>query len=392
MNKISDIIYHVGVADPDLKHFDIVTETEFGTTYNSYIVIGEKIALIDTVPDKFRDEFIKKIEEAVPISDIDYIICNHTEPDHSGAISYILEKNPNVVIVGTIAALKNLQKMLLCPFNQLLAKNNEVLNLGGTELKFIITPNLHWPDTMMTYAESESALFTCDFLGAHYAFDGIFDYEIIDINGYKKAFKDYYDAIMSPFKPFVTIAVNKIRNLKFDMVLSGHGPIVKDFLKENIDSYLKWSVKIDNMPKKVSIFYLSAYGYTEKLATAALSVLKAMGYSVKMYNAAEYSLEEISAAVDSSDGIMLGTPTVNRNALKPIWDIVTSLDLVKVKGKSFAVFGSYGWSGEGSVLVNNLLKSMRLQTTDEPFRAIFNPNDESIQSMAKFTKAFAENL
>ncbi len=392
MKKITDRIYYVGVADPDLQHFDIVIETEFGTTYNSYIVKGEKTALIETVHDKFSSEFIRNIEEITPVSEIDYVICNHTEPDHSGVISYIIEKNPDVVVVGTIAALKNLQKMLGVKFNELLAKDNSVLSLGDIDLKFIITPNLHWPDTMMTYIESEKALFSCDFLGAHYTDGSIIDKEICNVNEYRKAFKDYYNAILSPFKPFVTIAANKIRALEFDKVLCGHGPVLTDFIKENIDSYLKWSVKIDNSPKKISIFYLSAYGYTKKLAEAAYAELSNGGYSVKIYDVAECLPEVISDAVESSDGILLGTPTINRNALKPIWDIVTSLDLVKAKDKSFAVFGSYGWSGEGAILVNNLLKSMRLSTADEPFRVIFNPDGEAIQKMQEFVKAFAENL
>lgn len=392
MNKISDKIYYVGIADPKLKYFDIVMRTDFGTTYNSYIIKGEKVALVDAVHEKYKDEFLKNIEEVVPVTDINYIICNHTEPDHSGAISYILEKNPDITVVGTIAALKNLAKMLNKPFNQMLAKDGESLDLGGVEARFIITPNLHWPDTMMTYVESESSLLTCDFLGAHYAFDGIYDREIADVEGYKKSFKGYFDAIISPFKPFVTIAVNKLHGLKIDTVLPSHGPLLTDFVKDNIDTYIKWSVKVENMPKKISILYLSAYGYTEKLAIAAFSVLNAMGYDVKMYDVQKSTDSQVADAIENSDGIMLGTPTFNRNALKPIWDIVTSLDLIKAKNKSFAVFGSYGWSGEGTYLVNNLLKSMRLQTTDEPFRAIFNPDDESMQGMARFTKAFAENL
>ena len=153
MNKITENIYYVGVKDPDLKTFDIIMDTEFGSTYNSYIVKGEKVALIETAHDKFQDEYIKNIEEVVDIKDIDYVILNHTEPDHSGSLAKILEINPDITVIGTIAALKNLKEITNMTFKEHLAKDGEELNLGDFSLKFIIAPNLHWPDTMMTYME-----------------------------------------------------------------------------------------------------------------------------------------------------------------------------------------------------------------------------------------------
>ena len=353
MNKITDRIYNVGVCE-----------------YNSYLVLDDKVALIDTVPERLTCELVANIEAIVPISKIDYIICNHTEPDRSGAISYILKRNPNAVIVGTIAALKNLHKMLNTEFNELLAKDSSSLSLGKCELKFLITPNLNWPDTMMTYLEMEKALFTCDFLSS------------------QESLVDYFNTKFSAFKPFVRLALEKLKALDFDKVLCGNGAIILNNIEEALKSYHKLSEESDNAVKKISIVYYSEYGYTRKLAEAAFSVIDNGKYSVGIYEASECSTDVIEA----SDGILIGTPTVNRNAAKPIWDLITSLDLVKVKNKSFGVFGSYGWSGEGPILMNNLLKSMRLNTTDEPFTVILNPDTDAIENMKAYTKEFLDNL
>lgn len=357
MNKVTDNIYNVGVS-----------------VYNSYLVIDNKVALVDTVPEQLAFELIANIEAIVPVSEIDYIICNHSEPDRSGAVQYILEKNPNVVIVGTIAAFKNLRKMLNVEFNELLAKDNSLLSLGTRELKFVITPNLNWPDTMMTYIETEKALFTCDFLSSN------------------EHFQDYFNSNFSSFKPFVLLALNKLNKLDFDKVLCGSGPIITSNIPELLEAYSEWSKETGNSVKKISIIYYSNYGYTKKLAETAYSVSDNGNYSVELYDISKLSPELLSDAIEQADGVLFGTPTVNRNAVKAIWDVVTSLDLIMVKKKSFGVFGSYGWSGEGPVLVNNLLKSMRLKTMDEPYTVILNPDKEAIEDMKVFTKEFLDNL
>ncbi len=391
MNKLTDKIYYVGVGDPDLKVFDIIMDTEFGTTYNSYLVKDEKVALVETAHNKFSDEFIKNIEEVVSISEIDYIILNHTEPDHSGSLAEILKLNPNVTVVGTIAALKNLKEITNMTFNELLAKDGAELSLGKTSLKFIIAPNLHWPDTMMTYSESEKTLFSCDVLGSHYTFDGIFDNEITSKSDYDKAFKEYYDCIVAPFKPFVLKGIEKLSGLDIEYVMTSHGPVLKDYIAEGVDKYVKWSTPSVNQTKKVAIFYVSAYGYTKMLADAAKASLESKGLEVVAIDPTENKANTLEI-IESADAVMLGTPTINRNALPPIWNIVTSLDLLSVKDKPFAVFGSYGWSGEGTQLVHSLLKSMRVKTADEPFRVLFKPSDTDLEKMAEYALKFAESI
>ena len=384
MVKLTENIYYVGVKDPDLKVFDIIMDTEFGTTYNSYLIKGEKTALVETAHDKLYDEYIKNIEEVMPLTEIDYIICNHTEPDHTGALEKILKVNPNVTVVGSIAALKNLKNITNTPFNELLAKDGEILDLGGLTLKFVIAPNLHWPDTMMTYCEEEKVLFSCDVLGAHYCFDGVLDTEITNKADYEKAMQHYYNCIVSPFASFVQNGLKKIADLDIKLVCNSHGPVLKEYIGEGVEKYNLWSSPKVNNPKKAAIFYVSAYGYTQKLAKCAYDVLKDTGIDTQIFDLVENNGPEISKALHDSDMILLGTPTINRNALKPIWDIVSSLDVITAKDVNFAVFGSYGWSGEGPILINNTLKNLRLKTLDEPFRVVFNPNEEDIVKMKEF--------
>lgn len=390
MTKLTENIYYVGVKDPDLKVFDIIMDTEFGTTYNSYIIKGEKTALVEAAHDKLADEYIRNIEEVTPLNKIDYIICNHTEPDHTGALKKLLEINPDITVVGTIAALKNLKNITNMTFNELLAKDGEVLDLGGLTLKFIVAPNLHWPDTMMTYCPEEKTLFSCDVLGAHYCFDGVLDSEITNKADYEKAMLHYYNCIVSPFNSFVQNGLKKLDGLDIELVCNSHGPVLKDLIAEGIEKYTGWSAPKNNNPKKAVIFYVSAYGYTKKLAECAYKVLSDAGLDAEIYDLVVSDKNVVNKALHNADMILLGTPTINRNALKPIWDIVSSLDVITAKDVNFAVFGSYGWSGEGPGLINTTLKNLRLKTTDEPFRVVFNPTEDDLSKMKEFVRDFVK--
>ena len=211
MLELKNNIFYVGVKDPTLRTFDIFMETEYGTTYNAYLVKGEKTALIETAHEKLLDSYISNIEEIMPVSEIDYLICNHTEPDHSGSVKKILELNPDIEVVGSIAAIRNLKEITNMTFKEHIAKDGAELDLGdGKVLKFCIVPNLHWPDTMVTYLESEKTLFSCDVFGAHYCEDAVVDEDIIYYDKYEKAMKVYYDCIVSPFNAFVVKALEKL--------------------------------------------------------------------------------------------------------------------------------------------------------------------------------------
>ncbi len=391
--KLTDHVYYVGVKDPGLKVFDIIMDTEFGTTYNAYLVKGEKTALIETAHDKLSENYIKNVEEIQDISKIDYVILNHTEPDHSGSLIKILEKNPDIQVVGTIAALKNLKAITNRTFREVLAKDGESLDLGnGIVLQFIIAPNLHWPDTMMTYLAAEKILFSCDVLGSHYCFDGLTDEEVTNKADYERAFKVYYDCIVSPFKPFVLKGLEKIGGLDIQMVCTSHGPVLKKFIAENVQKYQEWSTPHPNTQKIAAIYYVSAYGYTKKIADAMAVGLKKCGIDVRSYDIIQCGWEEMQETLHHADGILFGSPTINRNALKPVWDVISCIDVITMKDIPIGIFGSYGWSGEACGLLEQHLKALRLNVFETPQKVLFNPSEEDLENAKQYAKRFAEVL
>ena len=193
-------LYWTGILDPNLRVFDIIMETEFGTTYNSYILKGsKKIALFETAKVKFFDEYIKEISQITDVKNIDYIIVNHTEPDHAGSVEKLIEMNPNIKIVGTAVAIGFLKNIVNRDFYSMIVRENDILSLGDKTLHFMFLPNLHWPDTMYTYVEEDKVLFTCDSFGSHYSLDDILLSKVTDNEGYMRATKYYFDNIIGPF-------------------------------------------------------------------------------------------------------------------------------------------------------------------------------------------------
>ena len=225
--KIADNVYYVGVSNPTLRVFDIIMCTEYGTTYNSYLVKGaDKTALIDGAHKGFEANFQENVEAITDFANIDYMVVNHTEPDHSGAIRLVIEKNPDIVVYGTAACLKNLDNIVRLPFNRVAVKDGDTLELGGKTLTFCVSPNIHWPDTMMTYLAEDKILFSCDFLGAHFAEPTMYVHKAYKKELYEKEFKVYYDAIMGPFAKFVIRALDRIKDLDIALVCPSHGPMI----------------------------------------------------------------------------------------------------------------------------------------------------------------------
>lgn len=391
--KIKENVYYVGVQDPNLKVFDIIMETEFGTTYNAYLVTGEKTALIETVHDKSVQQYIDNINEIVNVNNIDYVICNHTEPDHSGSLVKLLEINPKIEVIGTTAAIRNLKEITNSTFCERVVKDGESLDLGnGVVLKFIIAPNLHWPDTMMTYMESEKVLFSCDVLGAHYCGREITDAGIINKADYEKAFKQYYDAIVSPFGAFVQSGLKKLDGIEIEVVCNSHGPVLTSLIADGIKKYNEWSKPQVHEQKIGSIFYVSAYGYTQKMAQVINDTLNSEGIKTQLYNIIEHDIVNLRHIMNTSDVVLFGTPTINRNALEPVWEILAGIDMINAKSKMFGVFGSYGWSGEGCPLVEQYLKALKLHTFETPLTTVFNPSDTKLQETAEYAKRLAESF
>lgn len=374
--------YWTGVQDPNLKVFDIVMETEFGTSYNSYLLkTSEKIVLFETAKVKFFDGYLKTLTQLVDIKNIDYIVVNHTEPDHAGSIEKLIEINPNIKIVGTQVAIGFLKNIVNHDFYSITVKENDTLELGDKTLRFMLLPNLHWPDTMYTYIEEDKALVTCDSFGSHYSFDEILLSKVTDNEGYLRALKYYFDCIIGPFKnPFMIKALDRIKDLEIDMICTGHGPVIDCRIDEIMEYYKKWSNVTNPNPRKTVIIpYVSAYGYTKELAEKIAEGIKASGdIDVRTYDMVETDQAKVLEELEFADGILFGSPTIVGEALKPIWDLTTSIFARTHGGKLASAFGSYGWSGEAVPHIIGRLKQLRMKVVDEGLRVKFKPSDNEL--------------
>lgn len=391
--KIKKDLTWIGVLDPDLRIFDVTLETEFGTTYNSYVLKGsEKTVIFDTAKGVFRDEYLKKVESIVDFKDIDIVVAHHVEPDHSGCLEFLLEKNPDIEVYGTPASIKFLADIVNKPFNGHAIKENETVSIGNKTLRFIMAANLHWPDGMYTYIEEDKILVSCDSFGAHYSFPPLYASKVKEKNDYKRAMWDYYYGIMHPFRSFVYKTMDKLKDLDIELIITGHGPIIDVNPKKAIEKYINWSKPSKKDNKVVIIPYVSAYGYTRRIAEAIKEGLeKDSTILVEMYDMVYTEVDDIIDKLVDADGILFGSPTIVRDALKPIWEVVSTMNSAQFSGKLTGVFGSYGWSGEAVPNLTERLKQLKMKVV-EGLTIKFQPDDEKLRISREFGEAFAKQL
>jgi flavorubredoxin len=389
--EIKPGLHWIGSEDPDLRVFDDLFPTEHGTTYNAYLLKGtEKTAIIDTVEHKYVDEFMDKVRSLVDPATVDYIIVNHTEQDHSGSLAYLLENCPKAVVVSTTAAKNFLTNQLLKPFPSQTVKDGDTLNLGGRQLRFIIAPFLHWPDTMFTRLEGENILFSCDAFAAHYCSPGkIFNDEVDD---FTSARHFYFDCIFRPFKDKVLSAVEKIRHDVIDMICPSHGPIIRQDPWKVIQQFETWS-KPTSFSKKMFILYISPHGNTESMAQAVFAGATAIGgVEVISYHISHLSAGEVRTLMEEADALIFGIPTINRDIPKPMWDVLAYLSTVKLKTTIAGLFGSFGWSGEACKMAEDRLKGMGFRLPLPAVKSAFTPTDEVLAQCEELGRAIAEEV
>lgn len=394
MSKVFEVkkdIYFTGVVDKDLEVFDIIMETEFGTTYNSYLIKDEKTVLFDTVKPNFKDEFLENLSQITNISDIDYVVIHHTEPDHAGSLKYILDINPDIEVYCTKTAKIYLSEQINKPFKCHVITDGETLNIGKRTLKFITAPFLHWADTMFTYVTEDKTLLTCDAFGCHFA---SVDADAVESEDYLKSARHYYDCIVKPFAKHVLNAINKVVELKidFDTILTSHGPMLTKDPMAAVKRYLDWSTEVINTTNQnqVALFYLSAYTNTLKMAKKIEEGLVSEGAKVTLYDLEEMSLEEMHDAVVMSKVVLLGSPTINKTMVKPMWDLFSVIDPMANQGKIGGVFGSYGWSGEGITMAETLIKSMCFKMPVPSLKKKFFPCEDTLKECFDFGVEFAK--
>ena len=389
--KAMDDLWWVGVEDHDLRVFDIVMHSDWGTSYNAYAVRGsEGVALFETVKEKFFDEYLANLKEVCSLDEVRYIVVGHTEPDHSGSLEKLLELTPNATVVGSATAITFLKEIVNKPFASRAVKDGETIDLGGRTLSFLSVPFLHWPDSMYTYIPEMKALFTVDSFGCHYADDRVFN-DLID-GDFTEAYKYYFDCIMGPFKPFVLKALDKIKGLDIQFIGNGHGPVLRANIPHYLELYRQWAtpVVVPADERRVAIAYVSAYGYTKQLAGVIADALAEGGVKhVELYDLVECDLETARAAVQSADGFLLGSPTLVGDALPPIYEMLVGLNPIIHKGKPAGAFGSYGWSGEAVPKLTAQMQAIGLALPVEGLKVRFKPSEAQLAEARQFGLDFA---
>ena len=390
--KVTEDVSWIGVLDKDIVTFDIVMETLYGTTYNSYFINAEKKTVVETVKEKFWDVFLTKLQKITDPSQIEYIVLNHTEPDHSGSLAKLLKLAPKATVVCSGNGYRYLTEQVGSEFPHLIVKDGDTLDLGNKTLRFLSAPNLHWPDSMLTYLQEDRLLFTCDLYGEHFCHEEMFDDKAVDFND---AFRYYFDVIMKPFSKFVIKAVEKTRQLQIDMICPGHGVILRKEWKKYVDlteSYAKEALK-DPVSNTVLLAYVSAYGNTGLIAEKIADGIRLAGpIEVDVCDIEKVSLQELEQKLIHSEGIIIGSPTFNQNILLQVYQLFALLNPIRDKGKLAASFGSYGWSGEGVKIMNANLTNLKLKVVDEGLAIKFMPHNEMVDQCVAFGRSFGEKL
>jgi flavorubredoxin len=397
-NKILDLtpdVKWIGILDHDITVFDIVMHTERGSTYNSYFINADKKTVVETAKEKFSQAYISKLKKVTDPAEISYIVLDHTEPDHSGSLRQLLEIAPQAVVVGSGNAVRYLADIINRPFRSLVVKDGDTLDLGNKTLRFIAAPNLHWPDTIFTWLEEDRILFTCDAFGAHYCSEEIFD----DLSGdYEKYFRYYFDVILKPYSKFMIRAIEKIRPLDISMIATGHGPVLRKNWKTIVDTteqlagdYLKLISASEG--KRLLITYVSAYGYTAKMAELiARGARTVNNVTVEVMDIENAQSGEMDSKLTIADGIIVGSPTINQNTLLPVYKLAAMISPLRDKGKLAGSFGSYGWSGEAPSLIAGMMKNLKLRFFEEPAALKFMPESEKETTLIGYGERFAREL
>jgi flavorubredoxin len=391
--QIADDIYFIGVFDPEIRTFDIIMKTANGTTYNAYLIkTTQGVIIVDTVKREFQEQFFKNIEQLCDYDEIKYVIAHHLEPDHAGAIPELIKRCNNVKVLVSgqaIAMVKALTQSQTIDFETVYS--NKSITLGNKTIKFLSTPYLHWPETLSSYVVEDKLLFSGDVFGSHYCDERLFEEQVGD---FSYAFKYYYDHIMRPFKSYVQRAVKLYEALDIQLIAPLHGPILNHNPQKYIQHYKTMSQSTQKEHKVLSIFYLTSYKNTRNMAQKIYEGCeKVQGIVANVYDLASLDEQNMIKILDESDGILIGTPTINGDAPKPVWDLLCCMMFLEKKGKMAQAFGSYGWSGEAIDMIIERLKFLNFKVPPlNGLKIKLIPTQEELQECFDFGVEFCEIL
>ncbi len=341
--------------DWDRHRFDIEFEIKNGTTYNSFLIQGDKVALIDTSHGKFRELYLATLTGLIDPSRIDYLVVSHTEPDHSGLIRDLLALAPQITIVATKVAIQFLENLVHTPFAAKIVKSGDQLDLGqGHSLEFVSAPNLHWPDTMLTYDHATGVLYTCDVFGAHYCDDCLYDdYPELLLADYKL----YYDCLMGPNARSVLGALKRMDSLPtIEQIATGHGPLLKHSIPDWLDKYRRWSEHNAKSEKVVAIFYEADYGEADRLANAIAMGIDKTGVAVELVDLAHVDASEVREWSLQADAVVIGMPCQSGLHAAHTKAMVDTILAAMHPKQTFGLFESAGHDDRSIYLLRNGLQ------------------------------------
>lgn len=390
--KITDKVTWVGKIDWELKHFHgDELSTEKGSSYNSYLIRDQKNVLIDTVWGPYDHEFVARLKEEINLGDIDFIVMNHNENDHSGALPALMREIPDTPIYCTRKGEAILRGLYHQDWNFVNVKTGDTVNIGDNTLTFVEAPMCHWPDTMVTYASAEQILFSNDVFGQHFAAESLYDDTVNQAELFHEAEK-YYANILNLYSPMVSRKVKEIvgMNLPLKMVAPSHGVIWTSHIQDIIDRYLAWS---DNyQERQVTIVYDTMWQSTRHMAQAMADGVRDYDSSIRvvLMNAAKDDKNDIIVEVFRSRGLLVGSPTVNMGVTYAIAGILEMIHGMKFKDKQAAAFGSVGWGGGGEKRIQQRLEEAGFAIALQPAKQLWAPDPQADTRWREYGRAFAE--
>ncbi|MDD5474244.1 MAG: flavodoxin domain-containing protein [Candidatus Methanoperedens sp.] len=390
--ELKEGVYWVGYVDWNIKKFHgHEYSTHRGTTYNCYLIIDEKVALVDTVWGPYSRQMIENIEKIIDVKKMDYVIANHAEIDHSGGLPELMKYIPDATVVVSEKGKESIYKHHQQHWNFKTVKTGDSISLGKNSLVFVTAPMLHWPDSMFTYLTGKNILMPNDAFGMHYASSGRFNDEVDMLEVYQEAIK-FYANILTPFSDLVIKKIDEFKklNIPVDIIAPSHGIIWRKDPLQIVNKYYEWASGGND--GSAVIIYDTMWNATEKMAQAIAEGLAKEGVKFKLFNMAVSDRNDVLTEVFKTKGIIIGSPTLNNGLLPTIKPILEDLKGLKFKNKVGAAFGSYGWSGENVKLIEETLEKAKIKILQEGIKFKWQPTEEELGKCVEFGRSFAGRM
>lgn len=392
--KVNENVTWVGKIDWELQTFHGEEySVHKGTSYNSYLVRDEKTVLIDTVWEPFAEEFVENLKKEIDLNEIDYIIANHAEIDHSGALPLLMKEIPETPIYCTSNGVKSLKGHFHEDWNFVTVKTGDTLNIGSKELIFIEARMLHWPDSMFCYLTGDNILFSNDAFGQHYASELMYNDLVDQAELYQQAIK-YYANILTPFSKLVESKINEVvaLNVPVNMICTSHGIIWREDPLQIVNKYMEWAK--DYQENQITIVYDTMWNGTRRMAEAITKGIKEVNpeINIVLHNSGKRDKNDIMTDVFRSKAVLVGSATINGGYLYSIGGTLEQMRGLKFKNKKAAAFGSYGWSGEAVKMISQQLEQAGFELMNDGLKVLWNPDDGAIQQCIEYGREVGRAL